>query len=283
MLSRLRAAAGALFGPPPPPTSAYLGDHTALTTLEGRMMMFVDTRDNDVAPSLLLRGLWEPEATSLFKRLIRPGATVLDIGANQGVYTLLAARAVGPTGRVHAFEPNRRYCELIERSLAVNGFKAQTSIHNLALGETAGETELVFSWAWGGGAHLAVEAMAAVPEQERQPCRIAALDEMFADPGFTVDVIKMDIEGAEARALRGMWRLLERSPEVRVIFEFAPELLALHGVGAAEMIHLLRELGFHFWSIGGASRLTAISAESLAEATDGLRNMLAARGTPVPG
>ena len=263
------------------PPNAYLGDHTSLTLLDG-MMMFVDTRGNDVAPSLLMRGVWEPEATSLFQRLIRPGDTVLDLGANLGVYTLLAARGVGPGGQVHAFEPNARYADLIGRSLAVNGYMKQVRVHQLALGEVEGKAELVFSWAWGGGGHLAVDGTELLPTQERQPCRVVALDAMFSDPEFRVDVVKMDIEGAEGRTLRGMWRLLERSPNARVMFEFAPGLLARHGVGAAEMIHLLSELGFRFWEIGARSQLRVVKAEALAASTDGLRNLLAARGEALP-
>jgi FkbM family methyltransferase len=281
MLTRLRAAAQALRGRRPPP-NAYLGDHTALTELEG-MMIYVDTRSTDVAPHLLLRGMWEPEATGLFQRLIRPGDTVLDLGANLGVYTLLAARAVGPTGRVHGFEPNRRYAGLIARSLSVNGYAGHAQVHPVAVGETAGMAALRFFWDWGGGGHLALGAEGPAEGQESQPCPVVALDEMFDDPDFRVQLLKIDIEGAEARALRGMWRLLERSPEARLMFEFAPGLIAGHGVAPGEMIHLLRELGFRFWEIGEASRLREVSADSLAMAEDGLRNILAARGAPVPG
>jgi len=263
------------------PPNAFLGDHTALTLLDG-LMMFVDTRGIDVTPSLLMRGVWEPEATALFQRLIRPGDTVLDLGAHLGVYALLAARGVGPGGQVHAFEPNARYADLATRSLSVNGFAGHARVHELALGEAEGQAELVFSWAWGGGGHVAIDRAEAKPEQERQPCRVIALDEMFSDPEFRVDVVKMDIEGAEGRALRGMWRLLERSPNARVMFEFAPGLIAMHGVGAAEMIHLLSELGFRFWEIGAQSQLRALEAEALADSTDSLRNILAARGAALP-
>ena len=265
-----------------PPPNAFLGDHTSLTLLDGHLMIFVDTRSNDVAPSLLMRGVWEPEATALFQRLIRPGDTVFDLGANLGMYTLLAARAAGPGGVVHAFEPNGRYADLIARSISVNGFTDRARVHDVALGEAEGQAELVFSWAWGGGGHLATDDSGADPAQQRQPCRVIALDEMFADPDFRVDVVKMDIEGAEGRALRGMWRLLERSPDARVIFEFAPGLLALHGVGAAEMIHLLSELGFRFWEVGAESQLRVMEAEALAVMTDGLTTILAARGAALP-
>jgi FkbM family methyltransferase len=269
----------AMFATPP---SVYLGDYTALTLLERRLMIFVDTRGTDVAPHLLMRGYWERNYTTLFESLIRPGDTVLDLGANLGVYALLAAAATGPSGRVHAFEPNARYAELIFRSLAVNGFGGHAQVHDIAVGEAEGVAELLFTWGWGGGGHLSVAPGAVPPGAEMRACRVAALDTLFADPGFTVDVIKMDVEGAEGRALRGMWQLLERSPDPRVIFEFAPAMLEAQGVGAEELIYLFSELGFRFWSIGPRSELTPVTGAALTAMGDGVRNILAARGAPLP-
>ena len=259
----------------------YLGDHTVLALLHGRLPMYLDSRGTDLAPHIMMFGVWEPNYTQVYTRLIRPGDTVLDIGAHLGVYALLGAAATGPTGRVHAFEPNARFATLLARSLAVNGFPGFAKVHQVAVGAAAGETELRYSWEWGGGGHLAVGQRA--PGQDAQPCRVVALDEMFPDPTFTVDVIKMDVEGTETFALRGMRGLLARSPRVRIMFEFAPQMLAGHGSGAAELIALLSELGFRFWSIGADSSLTEEPAAVLAAKADGVVNILASRGDPFTG
>jgi FkbM family methyltransferase len=226
----------------------------------------------------MMFGVWEPNYTEVFTRLIRPGDTVLDLGAHLGVYALLGAAATGPTGRLHAFEPNARFASLLARSLAVNGFGGFAQVHQVAVGAAAGETELRYSWEWGGGGHLAVGPRPS--NVDAQPCRIVALDEMFPDPAFTVDVIKMDVEGTETFALRGMRGLLGRSPRARIMFEFAPQMLAGHGTGAAELIGLLGELGFRFWSIGGDAGLTEETPATLAAKTDGVVNILASRGAP---
>ena len=257
----------------------YLGDHTVLALLHGRYPMYLDTRGVDVAPFIMLFGIWEQNYTTLFTRLIRPGDTVLDLGAHLGVYTLLGAAATGPTGQVHAFEPNTRFAQLLGKSLAVNGFSPYSRIHTAAVGAEAGKTELRYSWEWAGGGHLAVGARDASLVGE--PCRIVALDEMFADPSFTIDVMKIDVEGTETFAIRGMIRLLSRSPRARIMFEFSPGMLAAHGSSAGELIGLFQELGFRFWNIAHDSSLTEASAETLAAKTDGIVNILASRGDPL--
>lgn len=260
--------------------NAYLGDHVSLTRLQGRLKMFVDTRGNDIAPHLLLDGTWETNYTNLFERLIRPGDTVFDLGAHLGVYALLGALTAGPAGRVEAFEPNPRFAALLERSLAVNGFAERARIHTMAVGAQEGTAELMFSHAWGGGGHLSVNPGHAPSGSETCICRVVALDDLFPDPDFRVDVVKMDVEGTEHRAVRGMWNLLARSPNARVMFEFAPGMLAAQGSSAAELVHLFSELGFHFWNIGDRSQLEPVEPAALAAMTDGVRNILAARDTP---
>ena len=257
----------------------YLGDHTVLALLHGRYPMYLDTRGVDLAPFVMLFGIWEQNYTTLFTRLIRPGDTVLDLGAHLGVYALLGAAATGPTGQVHAFEPNTRFAQLLGKSLATNGFSPYSRIHTVAVGAEAGETELRYSWEWAGGGHLAVGPRDASLVGET--CRIVALDEMFSDPSFTIDVMKIDVEGTETFAIRGMTRLLARSPRARIMFEFSPGMLAAHGSSAGELIRLFQQLGFRFWNIEPDSSLTAASAETLAAKTDGIVNMLASRGDPL--
>jgi FkbM family methyltransferase len=260
--------------------TAYLGDNTILALLHGRIMMYLDTRGTDLAPHIMMFGIWEPNYTQLFQRLIRPGDTVFDIGAHLGVYALLGSVSAGVTGQVHAFEPNPRFASLLTRSLTVNGFNGFAKVHNLAVGAAEGRTELRFSWEFSGGGHLATTQAHAAPGVETVPCRIAALDDLFADPAFTVDVIKMDVEGTETEAVRGMARLLGRSPRVRILFEFAPGLQQAHGSSAAELIALLAGMGFSFWTVGADSGITPVPAADLAARTDGIVNILAARSDP---
>jgi FkbM family methyltransferase len=260
--------------------NAFLGAHTMLSLLHGRHPIYLDTRGADVAPHIMMFGMWEPNYTRLFQRLIRPGDTVFDIGAQLGVYSLLGSASTGPTGKLHAFEPNARFAALLKRSLSVNGFTPFAQLHNVAVGAETGTAKLRFSWELAGGGHLNDGLPPKPAGQEEQTCRLVALDDLFRDEAFTVDVIKMDVEGSEAKAVRGMRRLLARSPRVRIMFEFSPEMLAAHGSSAAELIGQLDELGMRFWSIRNDSSLDPVQASELSAKADGIVNILAARGDP---
>ncbi|MBR0650669.1 FkbM family methyltransferase [Roseomonas terrae] len=258
--------------------SVFLGDHTAVTFLEGGIRILVDTRSIDIGIHLLTLGRWETGYTSLFTRLVKPGDTVLDLGANHGVYALLAAQIVGPTGRVDAFEPNPRLAHLVDLSLRLNGFSPWASVHAVGVSEAAGTARLVFVDSFSGGGSIAAPGT-----QQTQPgvdCRLVALDEMFADPAYRPDVIKMDVEGHEGRALRGMRRLLERAPGVRIMMEFAPEMMARAGVPAAEVADMLGRLGLRPWMIDHEGALTGMDWGAVLATASGIQNILVAREEP---
>ena len=282
-LEQVAALVAARSAPPGLSRSVYLGEHTALALLEGRLPIYVDTRGNDIAPHLLLHGVWEAEELRVFRRMLRPGDLVLDLGAHVGVYALAAAEAVGPSGRVHAFEPHPRNAGLLRRSLSVNGFAGFAEVHLLAAGATAGASTLLITPDWEGGAFLDRAMPSAAPREDGRQAltvRVVALDTLFPDPTTRLGVAKLDIEGMEGLALLGMKRLLERSPEARLLLEWAPAMLAGQGMPGAEVVALLRDLGFRFWRIAPDATLLPLPAEELAGRSEGIRNIVAARGVP---
>ncbi len=156
----------------------YLGGHSAIARVLGRYRMFVDTRDLSISVHLLTEGYWEMWVTEAMLAVIKPGMTVLDIGANLGYFTLLMADLVGPDGRVLAFEPNPEMAGCLRQSLAVNGF-GNARLHELALGEAPGRLMLAFDTGMPGGGHLdgapppAAPAPAAPPPPAPQPATMA--------------------------------------------------------------------------------------------------------------
>ncbi|PWC29806.1 FkbM family methyltransferase [Teichococcus aestuarii] len=257
--------------------SLYLGDHTALTFLETGQRIYVDTRSQDIGVHLLTVGRWESNYLELFRRLVKPGHTVFDIGANHAFYALHAAKLTGATGQVEAFEPNPRLAELSAASLRANGYK-WARLHAVAVGDAKGQAVLTFNPSMSGGGNIQMNP--ARSKAESVTVDVVVLDEMFPDPSYTVDVIKMDVEGYEGRALRGMAQLLERSPDVRIMMEFAPALMARSGVGASEVAAQFQGLGLSAWLIGGTGKLEAVSWGKLANQPGGLMNILVAREPP---
>ena len=118
--------------------AVYQGHNTALTRILNRFKMYVDTTDLSLAPHLMMEGHWEPWITELFTESVRPGMTVVDIGANFGYFTILAGTGVGPTGKVYAFEADPRNFEILRLNLEVNGLLQIVEAHQCAVLDTEG-------------------------------------------------------------------------------------------------------------------------------------------------
>ena len=120
-----------------PRQPVYLGDHRALTRTAHGHAIFIDTRDLRTGPRLLLDGTAHSLCAESLRRVVRPGMTVLEVGAGFGELTLLTGELVGESGRVIAFEPDEGRARLLVDSLEANGFTSRTSVET---GEAAAVT-----------------------------------------------------------------------------------------------------------------------------------------------
>lgn len=200
----------------------YLGDREALTSLYTGHKIYVDTRDVGIASHLMWEGRWEAHIEACLVPHARPGMTALDIGANFGFYTLLLAQAVGPAGAVHAFEANPHIARKLRKSVSVNGLSPWTHVHALALSNRAGETTFSFDPAFSGGGAIGANAGA---DYETITVPTAPLDAILP-PDLLPDMIKMDVEGAEALVLEGGRRVFDSPRLSRVVTEFYPDAIA---------------------------------------------------------
>jgi len=186
----------------------------------------------------LLESDREATFVALLKLSIGVGMTVVEAGAHMGYVTLQSARAAGPSGRVFAFEANPRAVPLIEWNLAVNGLDDRVTVVPLALADVPGRHAFFLS---GGGDTSSLHE----PEgaSERIEVAVTALD-AWLDPTVRVDVVKLDIEGGEVAALRGMRETLERAgPGLTVFAECNPPMLERSGSSAGELVEILRGHG----------------------------------------
>jgi FkbM family methyltransferase len=162
----------------------------------------------------------EPNMTRVLLSHLRPGMTFVDVGAHYGYHSLVASEAVGPRGRILAFEPGQRTFQLLSRNV---GWLENVSVHSLALASRSGTRDLLDF----GYRHSALNTMmgsARVPEAERRqlrgttyPVACVTLDEFLLSAGLMPDIIKLDAEGSELSILRGMRRILaEGNPMVTV-------------------------------------------------------------------
>ncbi len=205
-------------------------------------------------------GAYEPVEAFLFTRLIQPGATVIDAGANVGQYTLLGASAAGPTGRVHSFEPIPRNFDRMSKAVRLN--KVQNAqLNPVALWHEPGELQFGLSTEEMNDGSYSVGA---ATNSTVNPVRARAirLDDYARDQGLTrVDVIKMDIEGAEWGALQGMASLIERFKPA-FLMEVNREACLRMGYDPQVFWDLLvGRFGYMAWNIG----LSAVEWRSIPE------------------
>jgi FkbM family methyltransferase len=181
--------------------------------------MYVDAGDLGLSSHLMLDGYWEMWLTEALAAAIRPGMTVVDVGANLGYFSLLMADRVGPRGRVHAFEPNPPIVTRLRRNVAINGFDGLIAVHDCALSsEEGGHALLVAPEGEPKNAHLiASAAWIERPGVHRvRTRRLDAFPELFH-----ADVIKIDADTAEEAIWRGMSGLLDAGRSLTVFLEFA--------------------------------------------------------------
>lgn len=186
----------------------------------------------------LREGDREGTATRLFVEASRPGSTVLDIGAHLGWLTMQAARRVGPTGRVVAFEPNPETRPLLEHNLRDNGFADRVTVVPKAVGATSGRL-VFFVSAAGDTSSLYRQDPADAPVEVEL---VAADDEL--DRGPSVSAVKIDVEGGELAALAGIERTVRRAgPGLRLLVECNPSALEKAGTTPTALWARLVELG----------------------------------------
>jgi len=193
----------------------------------------------------LRRGEIESLMTSLFTCVIRPGMVVLDIGAFVGWYTLLAARQVGARGKVYAFEPDPRNYELLSENLRVNHVDSRVMCLPKAVSSKAGIQRFFLH----GGDQSRSSLIPSGGGHKSTVVTTVVLDD-FLDRNLQVDVIKMDVEGGEVNALRGMRETLGRAaPTVKLFVECNPGSLQYAGESAQSLLAALRQLDFAIFMI----------------------------------
>ncbi len=195
---------------------------------------------NETSRSLFVTGQYEPNEFCFLARVLRPGMVFVDVGANMGLYTLFAARKVGEQGQVLAIEPSSRECERLRRNLRENSV-TNVRLVRRAASNFSGEAELLVAADVRSG-HNTLGAFAYdTPLAVKQKVRTERLDAIVAEEGLArVDVIKMDVEGAEVKALEGAAGILERFRPLLLI-ELADPGLVQQGGSSAQIWDFLEQ------------------------------------------
>lgn len=259
-----------------PRPSIPIGGERALVQLDGGEYVCVDLRSLDSLAYLLGWDL-ESDVVEVFRTFLKPGSAVVDVGASCGLYTAIAAAAVRRDGRVFALEGNPEVFPCLERTIIANGHFGNPNIvaANRLVSDRCGSGTLNFT---PEAFHLGTMADVSLPGGERRSIEVAmtTLDAVLpAD--IPIDLVKIDVEGHEPSVLRGMERTIARSPNLRVIIEFADYMLA-RTLPAGEFAAYIRRLGFAICRIEPGGGLRTIGTD---ETIAGFNNLLLTR-TPQP-
>jgi FkbM family methyltransferase len=197
---------------------------------------------------------FEKREMAFVESFLRPGMTVLDIGAHHGFYTLLASSRTGTTGRVVAFEPSLRERKRLIRHLRLNGCR-NVMVQDCALGSESSSAELFVVHGTETGCNSLRPPNVDQPV-EALPVEVAILDDCLEALGINrVDFIKMDVEGAEVEVLKGATRLLSYKPRPVIMCEVQDIRTAPWGYPARMIVDFLGQRGFRWFSLSGESGL----------------------------
>ncbi len=211
-----------------------------------------------LAKEVCLTGLYEPPVTRVFQRHLSRGGVVVDVGSNWGYFSLVAAAAVGAPGCVLALEPDPRQFAALSGNVELNGFTQVTPVC-VAASSSSGQTTLAGyaeTDANRGVSRLA-NAASSGPVFTVPCTTVDALTSAYA----CVDLIKIDVEGAEDAVLEGMRDGLSAGRYRVIVLELHPDLLRARGVDPDGCVRRLAAAGYDGWTIDGSPAMYRRAAD----------------------
>jgi FkbM family methyltransferase len=232
--------------------------HPLITPLgwSGRLKVRIYSRDF-VGRELYRYKVFEESEARLVTGFLKPGMIFFDLGANFGQYTILGADCVGASGQVHSFEPSSRMFSELSFNVRLNNLGGQCTLNHLAVSDSEGTARL-------SRYEAGAEVFGSIGQRERDGFEVlgyeevptCTLDAYIAQRAIQhVDLIKMDIEGAELLALRGAQRLLSRADAPAVVLEMADMNAIGFGYSAMDAWDLLESHGYRMFAFEPGRRL----------------------------
>jgi FkbM family methyltransferase len=223
-------------------------------------------QDRHVSRRIREQGIWEPYETSLLLQLLGPGGVMVDVGANIGYFTVIAASVVGAGGSVFAFEPDTENFRLLQENLRLNQCERTVTAVEAGLAAHNGAGELFLSED-NAGDHQVFDAG---DERRSRPVRLLNGSDWLDGKVRSIDMLKVDVQGAEYDVMAGLMPLLRSLPRLpHILLELTPLSLRQAGSSGRLLVELLAELGQPLWIVDHiAHRLQACPASELAQWCD---------------
>lgn len=213
------------------PLGLPMPDGSMLTQTIHGLLYYIDPTDTIIAPQMLIYRQWESDLTFLVNSLMGTANNFIDVGANFGYFSCLAAKGLAqkPGASVMAVEPNPHLLKLLKRNAEINWSLAPIKIIEAAAGDTAGPVTLFVPLEHGANGGLTN-----VEHALRYDVDMVRLDDIVP-PDLVVDVIKIDVEGHELSVLKGAIEIIQRSPDIKIILEWSPNQMRDAGVEGRDL------------------------------------------------
>jgi FkbM family methyltransferase len=188
------------------------------------------------------QGYSELETASFMMRFLKPGMTLVDVGAHIGEYTLIAAQIVGKLGQVHGFEPMPGLFPIVSANVQMNNF-ANVSLNKMAVTNYTGEIEFeVFD----DPSTSSIRKLVSSGKEKLIKVATTSLDEYWSQKNTKIDLIKVDVEGAEKMVFEGAEKLMGLPSTAAPVwlFEYSPHAYSSFGYRASDLFDLLHKHGY---------------------------------------
>jgi len=182
---------------------------------------------------------YDAGTTTLLKKLLKKRMNVINIGANIGYFALLAARQVGPEGKVFAFEPFENTVKLLKKNIEANQYRNIEAIA-MAVSNKTGMANL----STGGSSLHNLISFKEIKEMKEVTVLVTTIDDFLEKKQTRIDFIIIDAEGSEQFILEGMKKTLEKNDSLEIIVEFNPFTLELAGTNAESFLNTIESYKF---------------------------------------
>jgi FkbM family methyltransferase len=227
------------------PFAVYMGEGEILTRSFYDIMYLVSSYDCTMTPHFIIHGVYESELTKYFINNMQENSVFVDVGANFGYYSCIAAKKIkaGKGGKVHSFEANRNAFLLLQKNIVLNWIDTNAvSLNLVALSHT--EEDVLFKnykYRFGGSQFFtSEESTDPMNEMEVVKLRTRTLDS-FLDNQPAVDFLKIDVEGAEFKVLRGASKTIGKNVNIKILLEWNNGQFRGHGTNPADLVNFLRD------------------------------------------
>ena len=202
---------------------------------------------NDLSRPVFIGGCIDPNEFAFLESVLKDGMVFVDAGANEGLYSLFASRCVGPSGRVFSFEPSQREFYRLGCNIQLNGLDNVHAVQ-AGLAEVPGEIRLNVADSSHAGQNTLGKFIYQVPLLRTERVSAQTLDGFAAESGLTrLDILKLDVEGAERRVLEGSRKVLSELRPM-ILFEASDSALKKQGSSLPDVLDFLRSQNYRFYA-----------------------------------